>query len=574
MFGIMSNITIKGKLIILIVLTLVAISLLSVLSSVGMAELSKYHDISYKRARDSILGEDAVSIGDDLYVVIADAIIKEDLVMAKRAWESIKKEKAEQLEKVSALADSDQERALMAVAKKQLEIIINSYEGSILPILESNDERKAAKIKMEVSVIEFAIGQIEELMKRYNEALAEDTAAANNNFRQVKEDTMKLNTIIAMLTTILIVSIASLIAVDISKKVKLVLKHLSAVAKGDFSIDFTKQQLKAKDEIGDIIRATSTMQNSVREIIKSVNAESENVKMIVDNINGYIASLTSTLQDVSAATEELSAGMQETAASTEEMNAVSVEIERACETMADKAVSGEGKANEISERAIDLKQSAVVSQRSTGAMYSEVKEKLEKALEQSKAIEQINVLSSTIMEITEQTNLLALNAAIEAARAGEAGRGFSVVADEIRKLAEHSQNAVAEIRKVTETMVIAVSNLKNQTTKMLDFVDKQVIDDYKRFVGTGEQYDNDASYVKVLVSSFSATTGELLTSINNLTKSINEVTTAASEGAEGVSEIAEKGSMILEEAGSILTEVEKAKRSVDNLTESISKIKM
>lgn len=81
------------------------------------------------------------------------------------------------------------------------------------------------------------------------------------------------------------------------------------------------------------------------------------------------------------------------------------------------------------------------------------------ALEQAKAVDQIRMLFQSILEITAQTHLLALNASIEAARAGESGRGFVVVANEIRKLADGSKQAVDQIQSVTQEVVQSVTNL-------------------------------------------------------------------------------------------------------------------
>jgi hypothetical protein len=122
----------------------------------------------------------------------------------------------------------------------------------------------------------------------------------------------------------------------------------------------------------------------------------------------------------------------------------------------------------------------------------EIKSRMEKALEDSKAVEEINMLAEAILQIASQTNLLALNAAIEAARAGENGRGFAVVADEIRKLAGDSKTTVEQIQSVTEGVVGSVHDLAQNSNDLLTFVLNDVDQDYQTMLSTTNQYSIDA----------------------------------------------------------------------------------
>ncbi|MHB8062880.1 MAG: methyl-accepting chemotaxis protein [Ruminiclostridium sp.] len=380
-----------------------------------------------------------------------------------------------------------------------------------------------------------------------------------------------LGIIISAIFLLLGLSITYFIANIIATPIKLAASHLEVVATGNFTKEVPEDFLKSKDEIGVLAKAIHTMQRSMKEVIIGVIHEAQQVMGSVDITRQYMSELTAQVEEVSSTTEELSAGMEETAAASEEMNATATEIEHVAGTIAEKAQEGAVSAGEISMRAGELKQNAVKSQASANEIYVSTQEKLRDAIEQSKAVDQIIVLSEAILQITEQTNLLALNAAIEAARAGEVGRGFAVVADEIRKLAEDSKNAANGIQNITKTVVASVANLSDSSEAVLDFIDKQVLKDYGTLVEIGEQYNKDAEFVDVLVTDFSATSEQLSASIQEMIRTINEVTAAASEGAEGTTDIAHKALNVVDKVDRVMKQADFSKESSDILIKLVEK---
>jgi len=262
--------------------------------------------------------------------------------------------------------------------------------------------------------------------------------------------------------------------------------------------------------------------------------------------------------------------MQQTAASVEEINASTENIENEVVTMASKAQEGVSASNQISVRATELKKNALDSQQIAKQIIESVEKNLKETIIKSKEVEKIHTLTHTIIEISAQTNLLALNAAIEAARAGEAGRGFSVVADEIKKLAEETRKTANEIQNISNVVVTSVEDLAGDAEKILEFISKQVIGDYQMLVNTSEQYNDDADLMNRLMSDFSLTADQLKTLIQGIMLAMNEVSITVNDGAGGTHLISEKTSVLVNNLIEIQQKMKSNSDIVENLNESVS----
>lgn len=408
------------------------------------------------------------------------------------------------------------------------------------------------------------INQVTDILELYSE----DVLKADKSYMIRMRNTVAG---LAAVSAIFSILISVLIITNIKSRTRKILALIKKTSEFDLTSDGGYADfVHGKDEFSVIASAEIAARNEFRRIIEGVKNESSNVYNSVNATYTYISELNEQIEDVSATTEELSAGMQETAASTEEMNATSSEIEGSIEMIASRAQEGTLSAEEIKNRAVSLRSNAVISQDNAHKVYESTNENLRHAIEQSKAVEKISVLSDAILVITSQTNLLALNAAIEAARAGEAGKGFAVVADEIRKLAESSKNTVNEIQNVTRTVISSVENLLQSSGQVLEFIEKHVVNDYTALVETGDQYNRDAEVVSSLASEFSTTSENLLVSIRNMVKAINEISLATNEGAAGTADIARKTSVVVEKAGKAVAQVNSIKASSDKLAEMVS----
>lgn len=391
-----------------------------------------------------------------------------------------------------------------------------------------------------------------------------------------EEENKKLVTAVIMFSLIFSISLAVAIFVALylsrmlHKDFSMFRQYFNTLATGDFTVKLSEEYIQRKDDFGLLAVDLERMKNSVAKLVGSSKGEADQIIEVVDNINNNVHKLNNYIEDVAATTEELAASMQETAASAQAMTETSGEIETASRTIAQKSQEAALQVIEISKRANDTKKDVKETKAKADAIGNEIEQKLHNALEQAKVVSQISVLTDSIMNITEQTNLLALNAAIEAARAGESGKGFAVVADEIRKLADQSKKAVGQIQDVTKDVVESVSNLSGNASALLEYMSTDIADSLKRFMQVADSYRDDAVFVDSLITDFSATSEELLASIENIIESVNAVAQAATEGAVGTGDIAEKVADIMERSSEVTKQVRVSRDSSKRLQDEIS----
>jgi methyl-accepting chemotaxis protein len=314
-----------------------------------------------------------------------------------------------------------------------------------------------------------------------------------------------------------------------TKRINLLLKWIESNAYNNTLLGISTDISKKQDDVADIA-------NAVAKACKHIEDDSSNTKgAFNEDIRNSISSiieLSAGIKETSSASESFSTVMQDMMDIAEDIAATTLNIVESVENITDKTSQGVETVDEINKRSMELKTRVSESQKKTLEVFEQTKLKLEQAIEEAKVVQEISTLSDAIIEITAQTNLLALNANIEAARAGEAGRGFTVVANEVRNLAEQSKQVASRIQNISQQVDNTVNNLSESSNDLLQFMSTNVNSDYVAMLDIANKYNNDASFMNDMVTGFNSAAGEILNTVNTVLLSIDNISEASSNGTE------------------------------------------
>lgn len=447
---------------------------------------------------------------------------------------------------------SDFERFIDDSDRENYEAILSNYEGlkyenANLMAYSANGNKEAAYA--------LANGAISEYADKIDQNIIAIQEVVNNNADTAKQQLTKVYKYSLTVSFVTIaVSMASLLFAVFSV-LKMVIVPLSK----------TKNEInEIIDDIdrreGDLTRRVTIMENQevaavgsginlfmgkLQDIFKTIIHNSKRMETVVNEVRESVMTSNSSVSDLSALTEELSATMQEMSDNAALINSNTESVAGEVNQIAERTTEINNYTKEMKGHADSMESAARSNMESTGTKVNEILEVLNRAIEDSNSVNQVNSLTDDILNIASQTNLLALNASIEAARAGDAGRGFAVVATEISQLAAASQEAANRIQQINSVVTQAVHNLADNANGLVQYMNESILPEFEEFVTAGSEYKNKATYIENVMNEFESKTDSLKNTMVEIQKSINTIAHAIEEGAKGVSNAADSTQVLV-----------------------------
>ncbi|WP_062350705.1 methyl-accepting chemotaxis protein [Bacillus kwashiorkori] len=482
----------------------------------------------------------------------------------RETFESMLESSIELENKIIQLSDSETTKAL--IAKK---VEWGTLTDQIFTEYDKGNKDKALDIltkQAEPLANELIIGFTESAKERevaINQK-AEDIIRYNNNSARVGIG-------VALFAVILGVIISLVTSRKIARPIRIVASRMNKIADGNLSHKPLETNLR--DEIGQLILSTNVMNSNMQKLLK-------NIYEVSQTVTGHSEELAQSANEVQAGAEQIALTMQELATGSERQASSTTEISEVMVDFAEKmqATSAQSeKIEHVSTEIMELTNGGSelmdTSKEQMVKIDKIVLESVEKVQKLSNESQEISKLIVVIKEIADQTNLLALNAAIEAARAGEHGKGFAVVADEVRKLAEQVGASVTEISNIVKN----IQQGYHSVTDSLETGYKEVEQGTEKINITSETFNKISYSISQMVENIhkvSENQTEMSTKTEEIISSIQEIAAIAQESAAGIEQTTAATEETTSSMEDIATSSAKLAELAENLNNEITKFKL
>lgn len=447
---------------------------------------------------------------------------------------------------------SDFEQFIDDSDRENYEAILSNYEGlkyenANLMAYSANGNKEAAYALANGAISEYA-DKIDQNITAIQEVVNNNADTAKQQLTKVYKYSLTVSfvTIAVSMASLLfaVFSVLKMVIVPLSKTKNEINEIIDDIDRreGDLTRRVT---IMENQEVAAVGSGINLFMGKLQDIFKTIIHNSKRMETVVNEVRESVMTSNSSVSDLSALTEELSATMQEMSDNASLINSNTESVAGEVNQIAERTAEINNYTKEMKGHADSMESAARSNMESTGTKVNEILEVLNRAIEDSNSVNQVNSLTDDILNIASQTNLLALNASIEAARAGDAGRGFAVVATEISQLAAASQEAANRIQQINSVVTQAVHNLADNANGLVQYMNESILPEFEEFVTAGSEYKNKATYIENVMNEFESKTDSLKNTMVEIQKSINTIAHAIEEGAKGVSNAADSTQMLV-----------------------------
>ena len=287
----------------------------------------------------------------------------------------------------------------------------------------------------------------------------------------------------------------------------------------------------------------------IHDAMNTLQDSSERISGVVSDVRQRTQTSNSSVQDLSGLAEQLSAALEEIAASTIRHSASGTQGDT--RNMAEECSAITAYSVEMRGRAEEMERSAQKETEEVREKTAEIMALLDQAIEKSQSVNQISALTKAILDISASTNLIAINASIEAARAGAAGAGFSIVAQEVRHLADSCAETANNIQAVSGVVTGAVDYLSESARELAGYLSQAIMAQLERSVQAGQQYREDSDYVGRAMEAFNDRTAHLKAAMDDIAGSISSISGAIDGAVSDITGVADSTRVLVEDMAGI-----------------------